>query len=445
MGKQHKIQIISVEDTQDTDFTEKKTDRQELISWWKQDVLRNSRALIIGAGAIGNELLKNLALLGFGYVYICDMDHISMSNLSRTVLFSTNDVGQKKAVVAAERYLQMNVESEAVADSFVGDICATLGAGVFHHVDVVVGCLDNLQTRFEVSRRCNLLGIPYIDAGINELDWQLVNAHYPYSPCWGCSMSQKQADQAINRQRKSCDVTKKVNIATGHAPTVQVASAMVASLQAQEVIKYVTRTDWDRTHPNSDQDDPNLPPQPRFGEVVRFSGKRNEMMISPFGVRKTCYDHFTYDEVKETEIRADWTLAKVFEYVEKHFGKGYYLSLRGDSRYQKAAFVTTGQCRNCGKPIHIFKSQKVIEDKDLYCTDCPPVENTLSHAEEKITFRAGDDSEILALTLAEIGIPKMHIIEMYSEEDLSKVIALELTGDMPEIMPKLWKKEQVAK
>ena len=67
-------------------------DRAKLISWWSQEVVSNSKILVVGAGATGNETLKNLALLGVGKIFICDMDTVSISNLSRTVLFSADDV-----------------------------------------------------------------------------------------------------------------------------------------------------------------------------------------------------------------------------------------------------------------------------------------------------------------------------------------------------------------
>ena len=76
-------------------------DRQERIEWWSQQKLRDARVLVVGAGAIGNETLKNLALLGVGNILICDMDTISTSNLSRTVLFRKEDTGKKKAETAA--------------------------------------------------------------------------------------------------------------------------------------------------------------------------------------------------------------------------------------------------------------------------------------------------------------------------------------------------------
>ena len=82
---------------------ESMVDRQKLIPWWEQDVVNNSYVLVAGAGAIGNEVLKNLALIGVGHILICDMDVISTSNLSRTVLFTKDDVGKYKAKVAAER------------------------------------------------------------------------------------------------------------------------------------------------------------------------------------------------------------------------------------------------------------------------------------------------------------------------------------------------------
>ena len=57
--------------------------------------------LVIGAGALGNEILKNLVLLGFERIVVVDLDRIEESNLSRTILYRSSDVGSFKADVAA--------------------------------------------------------------------------------------------------------------------------------------------------------------------------------------------------------------------------------------------------------------------------------------------------------------------------------------------------------
>src|SRR5947209_7959404 len=61
--------------------------RLRLIQWWDQKRLADSVAIVGGAGALGNEVLKNLALLGVGRVFVCDRDTIETSNLTRSVLF----------------------------------------------------------------------------------------------------------------------------------------------------------------------------------------------------------------------------------------------------------------------------------------------------------------------------------------------------------------------
>ena len=101
---------------------EKKTDRQERIPSFNQNNIRKAKVVVNGAGATGNEVIKCLALTGFGYAYITDMDSISTSNLSRTVLFNENDVGKRKAATAAERYCAMNIDG-GKADAFDGDLC----------------------------------------------------------------------------------------------------------------------------------------------------------------------------------------------------------------------------------------------------------------------------------------------------------------------------------
>src|SRR5438876_12352743 len=75
--------------------------RLRLIPWWRQDRLAAAKVLVVGAGALGNEVLKNLALLGVGTVYVIDLDDVEPPNLPRSVLFRAEDDGQAKAEVAA--------------------------------------------------------------------------------------------------------------------------------------------------------------------------------------------------------------------------------------------------------------------------------------------------------------------------------------------------------
>src|SRR5215216_6283793 len=77
--------------------------RLESIQWWDQPLVSRSRVLLIGAGALGNEVAKNLSLLGIGNLVIVDMDVVEMSNLSRSVLFREEDQGQPKAECAVRR------------------------------------------------------------------------------------------------------------------------------------------------------------------------------------------------------------------------------------------------------------------------------------------------------------------------------------------------------
>ncbi len=125
--------------------------------------------MVIGAGATGNETLKNLALLGVKNIFIADFDTISVSNLSRTVLFRKSDIGKKKAQVAAERTNELCLAEDVKIDWFDGDVVWELGTGIYRYVDLVLGCLDNVETRFEVNKQCWLANTPWIDTGINQL------------------------------------------------------------------------------------------------------------------------------------------------------------------------------------------------------------------------------------------------------------------------------------
>ena len=83
-----------------TDFVDKdRFDRMRRIGWVDVDSIRTKRCLVVGAGALGNEAVKDLVLAGFRRITVVDMDHIVTSNLSRCLFFRDSDV---KKVMKAE-------------------------------------------------------------------------------------------------------------------------------------------------------------------------------------------------------------------------------------------------------------------------------------------------------------------------------------------------------
>src|SRR5258708_26588733 len=111
--------------------------RFERVEWWDQQRLRDARVLVIGAGAIGNEVIKNLALLGIGQLVIADMDTIELSNLSRSVLFREADAGKSKAECAARAAREIYPELDVHAINC--NVVAGLGLRYFPWADVLVG------------------------------------------------------------------------------------------------------------------------------------------------------------------------------------------------------------------------------------------------------------------------------------------------------------------
>ena len=130
---------------------------------------RPLRLLVVGAGAIGCELLKILALSPHldCEVILADPDCIEHSNLSRQLLYRAGDVGLNKAAVAAREIARMNPRiSVRPVPVLLGPATeAALGESLFVGVDCVLGAVDNLEARLFVDSRCRWHGVPLVDAG----------------------------------------------------------------------------------------------------------------------------------------------------------------------------------------------------------------------------------------------------------------------------------------
>ncbi len=396
------------------DAEENPFDRQERIEWWSQEKLRQAKVMVVGAGAIGNETLKNLALLGIGNIFIVDFDTISTSNLSRTVLFRKTDKGKKKAEVAAERTRELCLSEDVNISWFHGDLVWDLGTGVYREMDVVLGCLDNVETRFAVNRQCWLAGTPWIDAGIYELGLRLSVFTPPNPPCYQCGASQAQILAA--RQRYSCDDFKKALLKEGKMPTVQIASAIVSAIQVQEAIKLICSQ------------------EAAVGKKIYFQGKNNDYDILDLPVNPQCFTHtLSYPDIISLPLTSTVTIREFLEYVaqENYSGSGATLDFSGDRN-----FVVSAVCRSCGKSLEFLRPSFRIYDTETVCQECQAKGVNIEQVDPEIETEkiilgqfslSETDERILNMSLHDIGVPCVHVVAVKDQEE--QYTYYELSGD----------------
>ena len=188
--------------------------------------------LVVGAGALGNEVMKNLALLGLGTIYLIDLDVVEPSNLSRSVLFRPRTAASPRPRWP-RRARELNPEITIVP--MHGDVITDLGLGLFADVDLVIGCLDNREARLWVNRQCWKIGTPWIDAGIQEIQGVVKVFVPPDSACYECAMTER--DYQLLNLRYSCPLLRRDEILAGKVPTAPTIASMMAALQVQEALK----------------------------------------------------------------------------------------------------------------------------------------------------------------------------------------------------------------
>jgi sulfur-carrier protein adenylyltransferase/sulfurtransferase len=136
-----------------------------------QEKLKQASVLVVGAGGLGCPALLYLAAAGVGRIAIIDPDVVDVSNLQRQVLFTTADLGQPKALVAAARLHALN--PLITIEPHVGRLDSANALTLIRSVDVVLDGSDNFPTRYLINDACVLTGRPFIYGAIQAFDGQL--------------------------------------------------------------------------------------------------------------------------------------------------------------------------------------------------------------------------------------------------------------------------------
>lgn len=205
--------------------------RHQLIPGWRQERLREATVVVVGVGALGNEVARLLAMSGAGRLVLCDPDRIERSNLSRTVLFSEDDVGRLKVEAAARtlRVLAPGIEVDTRPQPLIHGV----GLAELRDASLVLGCLDSRSARLQLAGRCRLVRVASIDGGTRPWGGEVRLDLDPDGACYGCSLSA--VDRGVADQPWSCLDPGGEELVGAAAPT----SALLGAWMAESAVRYL--------------------------------------------------------------------------------------------------------------------------------------------------------------------------------------------------------------
>ena len=185
--------------------------------------LKNAKVLIIGAGGLGSPLALYLAAAGIGKIGLVDFDTVSLSNLQRQVLYTTDDIGKPKTLIAAKRIKSLNPETEVVNHNV--KLTSENALEILKDYDVIADGTDNFSARYLVNDACLILHKPNVYGSILRFDGQVTVFNYNKGPCYRCIYPEPPAPGEV----PSCEEGGVLGVLPG----------IIGTLQANEVIKII--------------------------------------------------------------------------------------------------------------------------------------------------------------------------------------------------------------
>ena len=386
------LRFNDVEEAQDGRFA-----RFELIGWWDQQRLAAAKVLVIGAGAIGNELVKNLALLGIGNVLIADLDRVENSNLSRSVLYRESDIGRPKAEVAAARARE--IYPGIHSHSFNGNIVYDLGLGAYRWADVILGGLDNREARVAINQAAARVGRIWIDGAIERLDGVARVFDPALGPCYECTMSE--TDWKMLEARRSCALLTRQEMEQGKVPTTPTTASVIAGIQCQEAVKHLHGLET------------------LAGRGFVFEGTWHQSYVVNYTRREDCPTHEAYEPilVKPWSV-ATMTIGELLKEAQAEVGDGAIVELNQD-------VLKSLECPRCQTTEPLFASLGKITEQHGRCPKCG--DQRVPHLFHTLDGSEGLDQK----TLAEIGVPSWDIVG--ARRGLKQVF-FEFAGDRADVL-----------
>jgi adenylyltransferase/sulfurtransferase len=377
---------------------------------FRQDLVSAAHVMVVGCGALGNEVLKNLVLMGVTHIVAVDFDIVEMGNLTRSVLFTRSDAERKrtKVEVVAERVRDMNPNIDI--QTICGDIAYDVGLGLIRQMDVVIGCVDSRWARFCINRYCMRAGIPWVDGGIDGLEGT-VRVFAPGKNCYACNLGPEGLKDLARRMPCSGIIRRQEQ--RGAAPTTSIIASIIGAIEVQEALKIMYNEEC--IMHNNKREMTTL-----CGKMMYYDGEHVTVRIADFqAYDEECPEHETWAPVRQTEVSRDMTVAKALALLrqgDKETGR------QGDRKtgrqeVQNIAICLTNDCfvdyvvrRDTDERIAVMVPGRMVADKVALekALDGQPLSGLYQHEYHRVDASFPYPS----LTLAQLGIPQQDIVRV---------------------------------
>ena len=388
--------MAKVQDIETVTLGEWGADIYPKLSWFKQKKVSSAHVMVVGCGALGNEVIKNLALFGVGNLVLVDFDEVEYSNLTRSILFTSDDASTNRYKVEAAAESIKKINPNINVTTIVGDISHNVGLGLIRKMNVVVGCLDNRWARYTLNRLCMRAGVPWVDGGINALEG-VAKVFIPGKNCYACTLEPSALTEL--KKHTSCAVAIKRNIESGRVPTTPVVASIIGAVQAQEAMKLIHKEELTSGELTS-----------LCGKMFCYDGASMTVrLVSHQAWDNDCPVHEEWSPVVESPLTNNSTVEELFSWLKEKFSTSdVELVLRNQ------AFVDFIEDRTTGNKYNIMLPEAEVpafmeNNKELSGI---PMGQFYQHTIRNIN----NDSQYKGLTLKQLGIPEQDVIYIRGNE-----------------------------